>query len=141
MRQSIEEVVYKQKAAENFGAAKLLRLKHPNASASRAYYAVFLAAVGEYVRLGVKPELIDRGAAESFKLNGAKWTHSFVRSNAKMLGLDSRQCEVLRSAYNLRCVADYLSTPVDEMELIRILRNAEDILECLGVNVGGLHGS
>ena len=141
MRQSIEESAYKKKAVENFAAAKLLQSAYPNASASRAYYAVFLAAVGEYEKLGVKPELIDRGSADAFRETGIRWTHSFVRNNAKMLGLDSRQCEALRLSYRIRCVADYQSSPVDIVQLENVLKKVEDILECLGVNFEDHRGS
>jgi uncharacterized protein (UPF0332 family) len=136
MPNSVAERIYKKKSAENYAAARVLQGKQPNAAASRAYYALFLATVSEYERLGIQPQTIDRGSADSFGAIGVKWTHTFVKSHAKMIGLDARQCSALTCAYNLRIKADYLLQEVERTELEILLKQGEEILECLGVTVG-----
>ncbi len=130
------EAIYKKKAAENFAAAKLLQKSHPNASASRLYYAGFLGAVGEYEKMGVQPQCIDSGAAQSFKERGVKWTHSFVRNNARMIHLDDRQSHALKWAYEIRTKADYETEEVSAVTLQLLMTQIEDILVCLGVRIG-----
>ncbi len=137
MSKSANEAIYKKKAAENFAAAKLLAKTHPNASASRGYYSAFLGSVAEYERLGIEPQSIDAGAAQSFKDISVKWTHGFIRNHARMLGLDGRQCDALKWAYKMRVKADYEVDEISAAELESLLKKVQDILECFGVIVGG----
>ena len=127
------EKIYKKKSNENFSLAQSARKTHPNASASRIYYALFLGAVSEFERIGIQPQKIDRGSADAFVDRGVKWTHSFVKNNARMIGLDPDQCRIMRLALMLRVVGDYMPEDVDGLQLDQVFRKATDILECLGV--------
>lgn len=129
------EKIYKKKAKENFSLARSCQATHPNAAASRVYYALFLGAVSEFERLKIEPQKIDRGAAEAMAERGVKWTHSFVKNNCRMIGLEPEQCQTIRLAWTLRVTADYLDKAVDKLELEEVLRKAPDILECLGVDI------
>lgn len=127
------ERIYKKKSKENFDVAKSCKTTHPNASASRLYYALFQGAIGEFEKLNIQPQQIDRGAADAMEDRGVKWTHSFVRNNCRMIGLDPDQCNTIREALALRTLADYSTTEVDKIQLEEVVRRATDILESLGV--------
>jgi len=130
------ERAFKRKARMAYMTALLIVKSDPNGGANRIYYALFLALVSEYIRLGIQPELIDAGAAAAFRQDERlKWTHSFVKRNAKMLRLDARQCSWVRDAYDYRVVADYSDEDVTLSVIQPIVDAATDILECLGVNI------
>ncbi len=103
--------------------------------ASRIYYALFLGSVGEFEKHGVQPQNIDRGAADAAESGEGKWTHSFVKNNLRMLGLDPDQCRIVKQALTLRVVADYKTEEVNLQSLNEVIQKAPDILECLGVIV------
>jgi hypothetical protein len=132
------ERAFKRKAKAAFKTASTAAPSDTNSAANRAYYCLYQALVGELERLGVRPQDIDAGASRAHKDNERlKWTHSFVRNNANLAGLDPEQCRVVRNAYRLRSIGDYEEENVESLLLNEILKNIPDILECLGINTRG----
>ena len=69
----------KDKAVENLAAGDLLVERgHPNAAASRYYYAMFQAAVHRLNLKGWKPGAVRSGAVD--------WDHSMVLNNLGRIG-------------------------------------------------------
>lgn len=127
---------FKRKAAATYKAAAALARSNPNSAANRAYYCLYQALVGELEYRGVRPELIDSGSARATQQDmQLKWTHSFIKRNSGLAGLDSRQCHLVRDAYELRIEGDYSQLDVDSSILSEIINSIPDILECLGVQV------
>ena len=131
------ERLYKGKSGTTWRAAMQLSADNPNSAANRAYYCLYQALVGELECRGVRPELIDAGSAQASQGDmRLKWTHSFIKNNAKTAGLDGRQCQVIRDAYELRSIGDYRTENVDGALLLSMFSKVKDILECLGVDIG-----
>jgi len=130
------ECHFKRKARATYLAAAQLLRANPNSAANRAYYCLYQALVGELESRGVRPEQIDAGAAKAAQQDmQLKWTHSFIKNNAGMTGLDRRQCQVVRDAYALRRQGDYELCDVSGPMLDEVLKRIPDILECLGIQV------
>lgn len=120
----------KQRAEENYSAALSLLASHVNAAASRAYYALYQALVGEYEERNLRPEdfYTPRPGDE------VKWPHkTVVRISEQHAGLDERQKSVAQTALELRIQADYKPDPVNKEDLGYIMPKLRDVLECLGV--------
>lgn len=128
--------IFKRKAAENYAAARQLVKTAPNAAATRAYYALYQAIVGEFEEKGIKPEVVDPLAKfadqDEDKL---QWRHSVVRQNGGLIGLTPRESSAVRRAYDARIQADYKSLCVDSEKVKSILDEISGILEGLGVKV------
>ena len=115
----------------------MLLVENVNSAASRVYYCLYQALIGEFERLGIRPETIDAGSARAAEGDiRLKWTHSFVRNNASLAMLSGRQCQVIRDAYHWRITADYRDSDVEADSVEDILLKAKDIRECLGVDSG-----
>lgn len=100
--------IYKKKSGVTWRAAGQLSANNPNSAANRAYYCLYQALVGELEYRGVRPEIIDAGSAQASRDDmRLKWTNSFIKNNAKIAGLDARQCQIVRDAYELRSIGDY----------------------------------
>jgi hypothetical protein len=125
---------FKRKARLTYDAAAALARLNPNSAANRAYYCLYQALIGELELRGVRPETIDAGSAQAARGDVAlKWTHSFIKRNATLAGLDGRQCDIVRTAYELRRIGDYSEDDVDAGTLHLVLSRIPALLECLGV--------
>lgn len=126
---------FKRKAAENYGAARQLSKTAPNAAATRAYYALYLAVVGELEEKQFKPERIDPIANAGIEDERTRWRHSVIRNNGGLVGLTGRESSILNRAYELRIDADYKSKSVNPATVEEILNEIPGILEGLGVEI------
>ena len=126
------EKALKSKAQRAYRTALSVVNSDTNSAANRAYYCLYQAIVAELER----PEQIDAGAARAFKDDEKlKFTHSFVRNNARLAGLDGRQSRIVSVAYQFRTEADYSESELFPQDIIDLLNGIAEILECLGVNV------
>src|SRR5258706_14738298 len=114
--------IYKRKAAENYSAARQLVKTAPNAAATRAYYALYLALIGEFEQKGIRPESVDPIAKSAIGENEKlRWRHSVIRQNGALAGLSSLESFTVKYSYDIRIDADYTTKLVNSMELERKL--------------------
>lgn len=132
------EAIFKRKSAATYKAAALLANGNINSAANRAYYCLYQALVGEMEKLGVRPEQIDAGSARAAAQDQRlKWTHSFIKNNASLAGLEPEECSIVRLAYELRSDADYGVREVNPKDFAEVMQKLAAILEGLGVSTKG----
>jgi uncharacterized protein (UPF0332 family) len=114
-----------EKALENIeSAASEFINRRYNASANRAYYAVFQAAIVALMREGIKP-------------HGGQWGHAFVQ--AQFAGQLVTRRKVYPAGYRdtlprleaVREHADYEMTHVSQTQAQRGLRRAREFIEAI----------
>jgi uncharacterized protein (UPF0332 family) len=117
--------VFLEKAEENLAAAQTEFLSDRyNASASRAYYSCYQAAIYALAQAGLVPP-------------GDQWSHEFVqaRFNGVLIGRQHRYPGQLRGTLNqnltLRVMADYGTDHVTEVRADRAVGRAERFLEAI----------
>jgi uncharacterized protein (UPF0332 family) len=115
------------KAEENLAAAEFDVAGHRyNTSASRCYYACFLAAVAALIEAGVRPPGGQR-----------EWGHQFVQAQFAGQLIGRRKLypaalrDVLPRLLALRRIADYDTAPVSSVRAERALRNAQGFVATL----------
>src|SRR4051794_13293719 len=108
-----------EKALENIdSAASEFSNRRYNASANRAYYACFQAAIVALMRGGVRPP-------------GSQWGHSFVQAQfagqlvSKRKMYPSALRDTLPRLEELRERADYRTAHVSQPQALRALRRAQ----------------
>jgi uncharacterized protein (UPF0332 family) len=113
------------KALENIDSAgSELTNRRYNASANRAYYAAFQAAIVALLRAGIEPP-------------GAQWGHAFVQAQFAGQLVSRRKVypAVLRDTLprlaELRERADYAITHVSRTQAERALRRAQAFLDAI----------
>jgi uncharacterized protein (UPF0332 family) len=118
------------KGLENIdSAASELTNRRYNASANRAYYAVFHAAIVALLRAGIHPP-------------GAQWGHGFVQAQFAGQLVTRRKAypatlrDILPRLEELRERADYGLTHVSQNQAARALRRAEEFIEAIQVRGG-----
>lgn len=110
------------KALENLAsAASEAASRRYNASANRAYYAAFQAAIVALLREGIRPQ-------------GGQWGHAFVQSQFAGQLVTRRKVypaalrDTLPRLEELRERADYGLAHVSQAQAERALRRAEDLI-------------
>ncbi len=123
MATDIAILTFWDKALENIdSAASELTNRRYNASANRAYYAVFHAAIVALLRAGIKPP-------------GAQWGHGFVQAQFSGQLVMRRKVypatlrDTLPRLEELRERADYGLTHVSQIQAVRGLRRAQEFTE------------
>jgi uncharacterized protein (UPF0332 family) len=113
------------KALENMdSAASELTNRRYNASANRAYYAVFHAAIVALLRAGIQP-------------HSAQWGHGFVQAQFAGQLVTRRKVypaalrDTLPRLAELRERADYGLTPVSQTQAARGVRRAHEFIEAI----------
>ena len=113
------------KALENIDiAASELTNRRYNASANRAYYAVFHAAIVALLRAGIKPA-------------SAQWGHGFVQAQfagqlvARRKVYPAALRDTLPRLEELRERADYALTLVSQIQAQRALRRAQEFIDAV----------
>jgi uncharacterized protein (UPF0332 family) len=113
------------KALENIdSAASELTNRRYNASANRAYYAVFHAAVVALLRAGIEPP-------------GVQWGHGFVQAQFSGQLVTRRKAypaalrDTLPRLEELRERADYGLTHVSRTQAVRAVRRAQEFIEAI----------
>jgi uncharacterized protein (UPF0332 family) len=113
-----------EKSEENLAAATSeLSAGRYNASANRAYYAAFHAAICALARVGIRPP-----GREGY------WGHDFVQAQFSGQLVNRRKLypsglrSVLNDLATLREQADYRTQSVDEIQARRAVRKAEDLV-------------
>ena len=122
---------FASKAEENIAAAEC-EYHHGryNASANRAYYAMFHAAIAALLYRGINPP-------------GPRWEHSWVQAAFSEQLIKRRKVYPLKLASDLlavmsvRDVADYKDAMVSQKRAYRALRRAKQFLETVLVRLGG----
>ena len=114
-----------EKALENLdSAASELTNRRYNASANRAYYAVFQAAIVALMREGVRPP-------------GPQWGHAFVQAQfagqlvTKRKAYPSALRDPLPRLEELRERADYKAAHVSQTQALRALRRAQEFIDAI----------
>jgi uncharacterized protein (UPF0332 family) len=113
------------KALENVvSAASELTNRRYNASANRAYYAAFQAAIVALLRAGIQPP-------------GVQWGHAFVQAQfagqlvARRKLYPAALRDTLPRLLELRERADYGLTHVSQTQAARGLRRAQEFLDAI----------
>jgi uncharacterized protein (UPF0332 family) len=113
------------KALENLdSAASELTNRRYNASANRAYYAVFHAAIVALLRAGIQP-------------HGTQWGHGFVQAQFAGQLVTRRKVypaalrDTLPRLAELRERADYGLTHVSQTQAARAVRRAHEFLDAI----------
>src|SRR5918912_1590008 len=114
-----------EKALENLdSAASEFSNRRYNASANRAYYAVFQAAIVALMRSGIRP-------------GGSKWSHAFVQAQfagqliSKRKMYPSALRDTLPRLEELRVHADYETIHVSQTQAQRALRRAREFIDAI----------
>jgi len=121
------DLVYWEKAQENVEEAQSEYINgRCDTSASRAYYAFFLAAIYALVGAGIRPTRADQ-----------QWGHDFVQAafNGQLINRRKLYPSALRTTLDqnrtLRQLADYTTDRVTEVRADRALARAEVFLGAL----------
>lgn len=114
-----------EKALENIvSSASELTNRRYNASANRAYYAAFHAAIVALLRAGIRPP-------------GVQWGHAFVQAQfagqlvARRKIYPASLRDTLPRLLELRQRADYRLTHVSQTQAARGLRRAEEFVDAI----------
>jgi uncharacterized protein (UPF0332 family) len=118
-----------EKAEENLAAATSeLRAGRYNASANRAYYAAFHAAICALARVGIRPP-----GREGY------WGHDFVQAQFSGQLINRRKLypaslrSVLPETSRIREIADYYAQNIDELRARRAVRKAHDLVTAVRI--------
>lgn len=123
----------REKAREFFLEARtLFAAGKPNGAASRLYYSLYHAVIAEFEKKGIKQSSLTNKVDPN---KPTYWLHETVRNFSNLAGLTQREAGMVRHAWECRAIADYEVKSVDSRLLVGMLRDAEGILESLGVDV------
>ncbi len=131
--------MWKDKASENYKVAQLARRDgNLNVAASRIYYALYQAGVGELTEKGIRPEEYNQSVTlEQAQRKTNAWKHGmFVRAvRNPRLDLGKNLQDIIQMARTLREKGDYNDTDnVEDYELEEVFFHAPDILGGWGVS-------
>ena len=114
-----------EKALENINSASSEFVnRRYNASANRAYYACFQAAIVALMREGIRPQ-------------GGEWGHAFVQAQfagqlvTKRKAYPSALRDALPRLEELRERADYKTAHVSQTQALRALRRAQEFIDAI----------
>ena len=114
-----------EKALENIdSAASEFTNRRYNASANRAYYACFQAAIVALLRAGIQPQ-------------AGQWGHAFVQSQfagqlvTRRKSYPSSLRDTLPRLEELRERADYRTAHVSQAQALRALRRAQEFIDAI----------
>ena len=120
------ELMRNTKAKDNLEAASiLLDREQYSSTASRAYYAVYLAAYHKLETLGIHPYDAEGRPKD-------RWLHNLLPDIARAeLCLSADQKDIWEILFGSRVKADYSVEPVDPVEAAIAIEDAKTLVEVL----------